>query len=231
MDKVGKFGANLGAIDTVFFEELVMDNVPSAKAVTATLAATTLGHQLAEAADEAATWMTLWFGIMVPPLLMPGLARGHVSTRALWALAQYMVDHPSLLAACGPFMDWCRVTVAMAVNKDNLLRSISGLPQPVAHNDTLGWAWVAVCNLDFPHPQDQHLQWHQLWRQWCSGQLWMPWWPFAMPVESGMQPRKTCQSAGKGGTVYHLGVGYWFLVVHLPSPGRCWAPRNLGPVG
>jgi hypothetical protein len=59
----------------VFFEELVVDSVPSAEAVVVALAATPLGHQLAVAADEAATGLTVWFGIMVPPPLMPELLR------------------------------------------------------------------------------------------------------------------------------------------------------------
>jgi hypothetical protein len=41
MDEVGDFGANLGAIDHMFFTELATADVPSAVAITAALAATT----------------------------------------------------------------------------------------------------------------------------------------------------------------------------------------------
>jgi hypothetical protein len=143
IDEVGDFGANLGAIDGEFFEELVLDSVPLAEAVAVALAATPSGHQLSVAADEAATRLTVRFGIMVPPPLVQELlhllARGPVFPRALWALAQHIMDHPSLLASCGPF-----VAVAMGVDQDNPLQSILGSPQPVAHDDALGRARAAV---------------------------------------------------------------------------------------
>jgi hypothetical protein len=126
-DEVGEFGANLGAIDGEFFEELDMDSVLSAQAIAVALAATPSGHQLAVAANEAATWLTMWFGIMVPPPLVPELlfllVRGPVSPRALWALAQHIMDRPWLLAFCGPFVDWCHVAV--------------GSPQPESHSMTI----------------------------------------------------------------------------------------------
>jgi hypothetical protein len=151
MDEVGDFGANLGAIDGEFFEELVMDSVPLAQAVAVALAATPSGHQLAVAADKEATRLTVQFGVMVPPPLVPELlrllARGPVFPRALWALAQHIMDRPSLLASCSPFIDWCRVAVAMGVDEDNPLQSILGSPQPVAHNEALGRARAAVRDL------------------------------------------------------------------------------------
>jgi hypothetical protein len=109
MDEVGDFGANLGAIDGEFFKELVMESVLSAEAVAVALAAMPSGHQLMVAADKAATWLIVWFGVMVPPPLMPELlrllARGPVFPRALWALAQHIMDRPSLLISCGPFVN------------------------------------------------------------------------------------------------------------------------------
>jgi hypothetical protein len=67
MDEIGDFGANLGAIDRVFFKDLVVRDVPSTTAVTAALAATPLGHQLAVAADDEASRVTVHFSVLVPP--------------------------------------------------------------------------------------------------------------------------------------------------------------------
>jgi hypothetical protein len=66
MDEIGDFGANLKAIDGLFFEELVVRDVPSIAAITAGLAATMLGHQLVVAADNAALQVALPFNVIVP---------------------------------------------------------------------------------------------------------------------------------------------------------------------
>jgi hypothetical protein len=154
MDEIGDFGANLGAIDGLFFEDLVLRDVPSTAAVTAALAATTLGHQLAVAADDDASRVSICFSVLVPPPFMPQilrqLARGPFRPRALWSIVEHIVARPSLLAVCGPFVDWCRVAVAMGVGTDNPLHAIDGYPQTVAHDEALGCARVAIRDLDFP---------------------------------------------------------------------------------
>jgi hypothetical protein len=145
VDEIGDFGANLGAIDVgFFFVDLVVRDVLSTAAVTAVLAATTLGHQFAVAADDDAARVTVRFSVLVPPPFVPQilrlLARGPFCPRALWSIVEHIVARPSLLAVCGPFVDWCRVTVAMGVGTDNPLHAIDGYPQAVAHDEALGSA-------------------------------------------------------------------------------------------
>jgi hypothetical protein len=102
----------------------------------------------------------------VPPQfvaeLMRMLAQGVVRPRALWAIAARIVADPPIMAACSPFVDWCRIAVAMGAGTANPLavamgagtanplRGIDGGPAPVAHDDALGLARLVVCNLDFP---------------------------------------------------------------------------------
>jgi hypothetical protein len=67
------------------------------------------------------------------PQILRLLARGPFRPRALWSIVEHIVARPSLLAVCGPFVDWCRVAVAMGVGSDNPLHAIDGYPQTVAH--------------------------------------------------------------------------------------------------
>jgi hypothetical protein len=139
MDKVGKFGVNLGAIEGEFFEELVMDSVPSAQDVAVALAATPSGHQLAVAANEAATRLTVRFGVMaalaLQPIVNSMIALGNASRERdtakedFWyAEAQEKVA-PSTIWESGIGSLWhiCQV------------RDDAGLPEI--------WAWLAKVGL------------------------------------------------------------------------------------
>jgi hypothetical protein len=138
----------------MFFSELVQTDVPSAAAITAALASTAVGNQLAVAANDAASPVTVRFGVMVaPPFiaeLLHSLARGPVRPRAFWTIAARIVVNQPVMAACGSFVDWCRIAVTMGAGKANPLCGIDGAPAPMAHDDALGQAHMVVRGLDFP---------------------------------------------------------------------------------
>jgi hypothetical protein len=169
----------------------VVRDVPSTAAVTAALAATTLGHQLVVAADEDTSRVPVRFSVLVPPPFVPQikwmLARGPFRPRAIWSIVEHIVACPSLLAVCGPIVDWCCVAVAMWVGADIPLQAIDGYPMAVAHDEVLGSARMAVRGLDFlpvlaPGIAVSALQ---------PLVLWMPWWRLQTPAANARRPRKT----------------------------------------
>jgi hypothetical protein len=115
LDEVGDFGASLGVIDHMFFSELAQSDVPSTAAITAALATAGPGNQLMVAPDDAASQVTVRFGVMVPPPFVAELPR---------TIAARIAADPPVMAACSSFVDWCRVAVAMGAGEANPLRGI-----------------------------------------------------------------------------------------------------------
>jgi hypothetical protein len=153
VDETSEFGSSLAAIDEDFLGELRVDDVPSAAAVTTALANRD-EPQMQVAADADAGLVQTRFCVLVPPPFVPELlrmlAQGSVWPRDLWPTALHILGRPTVLEACGQFVDWCRVAIAMGEGADNPLRGLDGDPVPVTVDECLGRARMVVRHLDFP---------------------------------------------------------------------------------
>jgi hypothetical protein len=153
VDESSEFGSSLAAIDEDFVGELQVDNVPSAAAVTAALANWD-EPQMQVATDDDTGLVQMRYCILVLPLFVPDLLRmlapGSVWPRDLWPMALHILACPTVLEACGQFVDWCRVTIAMGEGADNPLQGLDGDPVPVTVDECLGCAHLVVRHLDFP---------------------------------------------------------------------------------
>jgi hypothetical protein len=116
VDESSEFGSSLAAIDEDFVGELQVDNVPSAAAVTAALANWD-EPQMQVATDNDTGLVQTCYCILLLHLFVPDLlqmlARGSVWPRDLWPTSLHILACPTVLEACGQFVDWCRVAITM----------------------------------------------------------------------------------------------------------------------
>jgi hypothetical protein len=149
-------GANYVTVPTVFFSAIDATGVPTADDINTGLDNDTAQEQLATQAggDRVITRRAM----LVPPPYVPAffkrLARGPITPRSLWDLAERIQQRRSVSVSCRVFIDWCRVVVAGGVGEDNPLRSTAatGFPSVIIVDDPLSQSRAAMMAADFPPP-------------------------------------------------------------------------------